>query len=102
VTSQTKSSDFFVNKCVLVALPREDQGGQWEGAEARGGARLSPGTLPDQGVSAPVYLISPLNESDTSAPSGGSPPGFPKKSSAYTIYQPLQSEGHIITSLSRS
>jgi len=31
-----------------------------------------------QGVSAPVYLISPLNESDTSAPSSGSPPGFPK------------------------
>jgi len=31
-----------------------------------------------QGLSGPVYLISPLNESDTSAPSGGSPPGFPK------------------------
>ena len=66
-------------------------------------AAVGAGVSGRQGVSAPVYLGSPLNESDTSATSGGSPTWFPKKSSAWTVYHPLQSEGHVACySLSRS
>jgi len=42
--SQTKSSDFF---CKLMRVRSFAEGGQWEGEEARGGARLSPGAFPD-------------------------------------------------------
>jgi len=42
--SQTKSSNFV---CKLVCARSIAKGGQWEGVEARGGARLSPVTFPD-------------------------------------------------------
>jgi len=42
--SQTQSSDFFRE---LMCVRSIALGGQWEGVEARGGARLSPKTFPD-------------------------------------------------------
>jgi len=51
--SQTKSSDFF---CKLMCVRSIAEGGEWEGEETRGGARLAPGTSAD-----PLHALLPTH-----------------------------------------